>query len=74
MAILLKGCKPDNFAPHNSLIALQIFEAFIPSLLNVNLSLNQTLLTFLLYVRVVGKWGYGCRPQGNGKMPRAGLK
>ena len=28
-----------------------IFEAFIPILLNMNLSLNQTLLTFLLYVR-----------------------
>ena len=74
MAILLKGCKPDNFEPHNSLIALQMFEAFIPILLNVNLSLNQTLLTLLLYVRVVGMWGYGCRPQVNGKMPRAGLK
>ena len=32
-------------------LALQILEAFIPILLNVNLSLNQTLLTFLLYVR-----------------------
>ena len=47
MAILSKGCKPDNFQPHNSLkphnlSALQIFEAFIQILLNVNLSLNQT--------------------------------
>ena len=32
-------------------LALRIFEAFVPILLNVNLSLNQTLLTFLLYVR-----------------------
>ena len=31
--------------------ALQIFEAFIQILLNVNLSLNKTLLTFWLYVR-----------------------
>ena len=32
-------------------LALQIFEAFIPIFWNVNLSLNQTLLTFLLCVR-----------------------
>ena len=52
MAILSKGCKPDNFEPCNSLnLALQIFEASVRILLNVNLSLNQTLLTFLLYVR-----------------------
>ena len=51
-AILSKGCKPDNFESHNFLnLALQIFEAFIQTLLNVNLSLNPTLLTFLLYVR-----------------------
>ena len=30
----------------NSGFALQIFEVFVPILLNVNLSLNQTLLTF----------------------------
>ena len=32
-------------------LALRIFEAFVWILLIVNLSLNQTLLTFLLYVR-----------------------
>ena len=32
-------------------LALRIFEAFVQILLIVNLSLNQTLLTFLLYVR-----------------------
>ena len=54
MAILSKGCKPDNFEPYNSLnLALQIFEASVRILLNVNLSLNQTLLTFLLYVRQI---------------------
>ena len=31
-------------------LALPIFEAFVPVLLNLNLSLNQTLLTILLYV------------------------
>ena len=31
--------------------ALQIFEAFLQILPNVNLSLNKTLLTFWLYVR-----------------------
>ena len=38
---------------HSTLLnfALQIFEAFIQILLNVNLSLNKTLLTFWLYVR-----------------------
>ena len=33
------------------ILALQIFKAFVPILLIVNLSLNQTLLTFLLCVR-----------------------
>ena len=52
MAILSKGCKPDNFESHNSLkFVLKTFLAFIRILLNVNLSLNQTLLTFRLYVR-----------------------
>ena len=32
-------------------LALRIFETFVRILLNVNLSLNQTLLTFLLCVR-----------------------
>ena len=47
---MLEGCKPDHFEPHNS-VKLKIFEVFVPILLNVNLSLNQTLLTFLFYVR-----------------------
>ena len=34
-----------------SSLALQLFEAFVQILLIVNLSMNQTLLTFLLYVR-----------------------
>ena len=35
-------------------LTLQIFEAFVPVLLNVNLSLNQTLLlTFMLYVKIL---------------------
>ena len=33
------------------LLVLQMFVAFVQILLNVNFSLNQTLLTFLLYVR-----------------------
>ena len=45
MTILSKACKPDNFEWHDSL------KAFIQILLIVNLSLNQTLLTFLLCVR-----------------------
>ena len=54
MVILSKVCKPDKFESNNSLnLALQIFEAFVPILLNVNLSLNQTLLTFLLYVKQI---------------------
>ena len=32
-------------------LALQIFQAFVPILLNVNLSLNEALLTFLLSAR-----------------------
>ena len=52
MALLSKGCKPDNFESHNSLKLSFIFvKAFIQILLIVNPSLNQTLLTFLLYVR-----------------------
>ena len=49
MVILSKACKPDNFELHNSL--KRIFEAFIRILLIASLSLNQTLLTFLLCVR-----------------------
>ena len=52
MAILSKGCKLDNFESHNSLkFVLKTFLAFIRILLNVNLSLNQTLLTFWFYMR-----------------------
>ena len=55
MATLSEGHKPDNFESHNSFysqnLALPIFKVFIQILLNVNLSLNQTLLTFLPYVR-----------------------
>ena len=38
---------------HTSLynLYLQISEYFVPILLNANLSLNETLLTFLLYVK-----------------------
>ena len=50
MTILSKAGKPDNFESPNSIklsFALQIFEAFIRILLNVNLSLNQTFKTNL---------------------------
>ena len=54
MVILSKVCKPDKFESNNPLnLASEIFEAFVPILLNVNLSLNQTLLTFLLYVKQI---------------------
>ena len=54
MAILSKGSKLDNFESHNFLkLNLQIFEAFVQILLNVNLSLNQTLVTFLVCVRQI---------------------
>ena len=52
MVILSKGSKPDNFEPHNSLkLSFANVRGLVPILLNVNLPLNQTLLTFLLYVR-----------------------
>ena len=46
MAILWKGCKPDNFQSHNSLklSLLKLFEALVWILLIVNLPLSQTLL------------------------------
>ena len=54
MAILSEESKADNFEPHSSLtLNFTNFEVFVPILLNVNLSLNQTLLTFLLYVRQI---------------------
>ena len=50
MAILSKACKPDNFQLHNS---LKLSFTNIQGLHSNfgNLSLNQTLLTFLLCVR-----------------------
>ena len=45
MAILSKGCKPDNFESHKSL------KLSFRNVRGLYLSLNQTLLTFLLYVR-----------------------
>ena len=52
MAILSKAFKSDKFESRNSLkLSFMKFEAFVQILLIVNLSLNQTLLTFLLCVR-----------------------
>ena len=48
------SCKPTNQSALSQWLFTSLtylIEAFIPILLNVNLSLNQTLLTFLLYVR-----------------------
>ena len=43
MAILSKGCEPDNFESQIFWnLTLQMFEVFVRILLNVNLSLNQT--------------------------------
>ena len=50
MAILPKGCKPDNFNHITYSLASQILKAFVQIFLTVNLSLLET-LTFLLYVR-----------------------
>ena len=50
MAILLRGNKTDNFKSHNSL-TLNFTDKFVQILLSVNLFLNQTLRTSLLYVR-----------------------
>ena len=49
MAIFPKVHQPDNVESHNSL--KRILEVFVLILLEVNLSFNQTLLTFLLYVK-----------------------
>ena len=50
--VISKGRKPDNFESLNSLKPnFTIFETFVRTLLIVNLSMNQILLTFLLYVR-----------------------
>ena len=52
MAILSKACKPDNFESHNSLkLSFTNIRGLRLNFVIVNLSLNQTLLTFLLYVR-----------------------
>ena len=52
MALLSKGCKPDNFQPHNSLkLSFTNIWGLDLIFLDLNLSLNQTLLTFLLYMR-----------------------
>ena len=50
MAIVSKACKPDNFQLHNS---VKLSFTNIQGLRSnfVNLSLNKTLLTFLLCVR-----------------------
>ena len=52
VAILSKGCKLDNFQSYNSLkLSFTKICHLRSNLLNVNLPLNQTLLTFWLYVR-----------------------
>ena len=54
MAILSKACKQDNFESHNS---VKLSFTNIQGLRSnfVNLSLNKTLLTFLLCVRQTWK-------------------
>ena len=50
--ILSKEWNPHNFEPHNSLnLSFTNIRGLFSFLLNINLSLNQTSLTFLLYVR-----------------------
>ena len=52
MAILSKAYKPDNFELHDSLeLSFMSIWGFIQLLLIANLSLNKTLLTFLLCAR-----------------------
>ena len=52
MTILLKGCRSDSFETLNSLkLSFTNIQAFVRILLIVNISLNQTLLKFLLYGR-----------------------
>ena len=54
MAILSKACKRDNLNQTTlQSLALWIFEAFFRNFLIANLSLDQTLLTFLLCVRQI---------------------
>ena len=52
MAILSKGCKPDNFESHNSLkLSFTNICGLRLNFVNVSLSLNQTPLTLGLYAR-----------------------
>ena len=52
MAILSKGCKPDNFESHNSLkLSFTNIFGLCLNFVECELSLNQTLLTSWLYVR-----------------------
>ena len=52
MAMLSKASKTFNFKSHNSLnLTLPIFAVLLRISLDANLCLNQTLQTFLLYVR-----------------------
>ena len=52
MAILSKGCKPDNFEPQNSLkLSFTNIKGLCSNFTECDLSLNQTQLKFLLYVR-----------------------
>ena len=54
MAILSKWCKTGKFEWCDSLNCSFTNKVFVRILLNVNLSLNQTLLTSVLYVRQLG--------------------
>ena len=55
MAIQSKRRNPDNLESHSSIaLSLLIFEVFVQIQQNVNLSLNQVLLKFLIYVK--GTW------------------
>ena len=55
MAISSKRRNPDNLESHSSIaLSLLIFEVFVQIQQNVNLSLNQVLLKFLIYVK--GTW------------------
>ena len=69
MAILSKACKPDNFESHNSLKPsfTTNIQGLHSNFVDCNLSLNHTLLTFLLCVRqtwmtqlilAISPWGY----------------
>ena len=57
MVILWKGCKPDNFESRKSLmLSFMNIRSVRSNLLIVNISLNQTLLTFLLYMWDKSGW------------------